>query len=99
MPRTTAMPSSLALALHRPTRAGAMLATLLMLLACSGGTEPRKPEEHRTPVPTPLADAWHAGSVSSVNFFNSSTGHFSAPTGTGLFFRFHTDGSYEKGVL
>lgn len=53
----------------------------------------------RTDVPVELAKEWYYGNLSSVNFFNPSTGQFSAPSGTGMFFKFSADGYYEKGVL
>jgi hypothetical protein len=53
----------------------------------------------RTSVPAPLVGAWQTGTVSSVNFYNPTTGSWGAPSGTGMFFKFTPDGYYEKGVL
>lgn len=53
----------------------------------------------RTSVPAQLASTWQTGTVSSVNFYNPTTGAWSAPSGVGMFFKFTPDGYYEKGVL
>jgi hypothetical protein len=74
---------------------GAALTTLLLVLACSKSVV----EPPGVDVPAAIATTWQTGTVSSVNFFNASTGQFSSPTGTGLFYRFDSDGNYEKGML
>ncbi len=53
----------------------------------------------RTNVPVELAREWYYGNLSSTNFYNPGTGQFSAPSGTGMYFKFTEDGYYEKGVL
>jgi hypothetical protein len=53
----------------------------------------------RTSVPATLVGEWQSGTVSSVNFYNPTTGVWGAPSGTGMFFKFTQDGYYEKGVL
>lgn len=53
----------------------------------------------RTNVPQDLAKNWYTGSISSVNFFNTNTGQFSSPSGVGMYFKFSSDGYYEKGVI
>jgi len=53
----------------------------------------------RTSVPEVLTGEWQTGTISSINFFNSSTGAWGTPSGTGIFFKFSKDGYYEKGVL
>lgn len=53
----------------------------------------------RTSVPAALVGEWQSGTVSSVNFYNPTTGAWGAPSGTGMFFKFKPDGYYEKGVL
>jgi hypothetical protein len=53
----------------------------------------------RTSVPAALVGEWQTGTVSSVNFYNPTTGVWGAPSGTGMFFKFTQDGYYEKGVL
>jgi hypothetical protein len=59
----------------------------------NGNTTPR------TSVPAQLTGAWQSGTVSSINFYNPTTGTWGAPSGTGMFFKFTRDGYYEKGVL
>ena len=53
----------------------------------------------RTAVPAQIVGAWYAGTVSSVDFYNPNTGSWGAPSGTGVYFKFTSDGYYEKGVL
>lgn len=59
----------------------------------NGGNTPR------TSVPAELVGDWKTGTVSSVNFYNPTTGVWGAPSGVGMFFKFTPDGYYEKGVL
>lgn len=51
----------------------------------------------RTPVPEQFVGTWYNGSVSSSNFFNPSTGHWSNAVGSGSFYRFYADGQFEFG--
>lgn len=81
---------------RRIARGGAALTTLLVVHGCSKSVVDPPPG---VDVPASIAATWQTGSVSSVNFFNASTGQFSSPTGTGLFYRFDHDGEYEKGML
>ncbi len=53
----------------------------------------------KTSVPAALVGEWQSGTVSSVNFYNPTTGVWGAPSGTSMFFKFTQDGYYEKGVL
>jgi hypothetical protein len=53
----------------------------------------------RSDLPQELVKEWYTGDISSTNFFNPSTGHFSGPSGVGIYFKFTQDGYYEKGVL
>lgn len=75
----------------------------LLLLGCSkDGSNPVSGPAESTPrseVPVQLAKEWYYGNISSTNFFNPGTGQFSAPSGTGMYFKFTTEGYYEKGVL
>jgi hypothetical protein len=51
----------------------------------------------KTTVPSELVGTWLNGSVSPTNFYNPSTGSWSNGYGTGLFYRFNTDGTFEYG--
>jgi hypothetical protein len=53
----------------------------------------------RTSLAAALVGEWQTGTVSSVNFYNPTTGVFGPPSGTGMFFKFTQEGYYEKGVL
>lgn len=92
------------LPLDELARTGALALFLLLASApgcgsaegSGGGGDPGTP---RTAVPASIADGWYTGTISSVNFFNPTTGSWGAPSGTGMFFEFTADGYYEKGVL
>ncbi len=51
----------------------------------------------RTAVPAELVGAWHHGSVSSINFYNPTTGSWANGYGEGLFYKFNSDGTFEYG--
>jgi len=53
----------------------------------------------KTVVPSVLVGEWQTGTMSSVNFYNPTTGVWGTPSGTGMFFKFTQDGYYEKGLL
>jgi len=88
---------------------GITVFTLLVLFAfsmygCNESPTDAKNEENnsstpRTSVPNQLVADWYAGNITSVNFYNPTTGAWAAPSGTGVFFKFTADGYYEKGVL
>jgi hypothetical protein len=74
----------------------------VILIGCSKESSSINQPDDTTPrsnVPVELAKEWYYGNLSSVSFFNPATGHFSAPSGPGMFFKFSEDGYYEKGVL
>lgn len=86
---------------------GAVLGSALLLAACGskdgGPTGPSDgppgdgAEGPGTPVPAELLGTWYTGNVSSVNFFQPSTGHWDNAGGTGLFYSIKADGTYEFG--
>lgn len=61
--------------------------------------ENKDPRTPRTSVPQQLVASWTTGTISSINFFNTNTGAWSAPSGVGIFYKLTQDGYYEKGVL
>lgn len=61
-----------------------------------GNNDPGTP---RTSVPAQLVAEWFTGTISSIDFYNPNNGVWGAPSGTGIFFKFYSDGYYEKGVL
>ena len=50
-----------------------------------------------TGVPQELVGTWINGAVSATNFYNPATGSWSNGHGTGLFYRFNADGTFEYG--
>jgi len=75
----------------------------LMLGGCSNsGDNPAAPGDGmgatpQTPVPEELVGTWYAGTVSLTNFHNPSTGEWSNAVGSGQFYRFYRDGTFEFG--
>lgn len=72
--------------------------------ACGGGefteADRRALTTPRTPLPAELVGRWHTGSVSSINYYNPSTGQWAAPSGTGAAYVFDAEGYYEEsGIL
>lgn len=53
----------------------------------------------RTAVPAEIAGDWYNGSISTINYYNPTTGQWSPPSGTGISYKFTADGYYEKGGL
>lgn len=77
---------------------------IFFLAGC--GESPNDPADNNnnnnnphTNVPDILVGEWQTNNFSSINFYNPSTGGWGAPSGTGMFFKFTTDGYYEKGLL
>jgi hypothetical protein len=98
------MKSAAICSVQKPSRHTLPLCDLLLLATAScgsegGGAGTNGPATPRTSVPAALAAEWYAGNVSSVNFFDASSGSWGAPSGPGIFFHFSPDGDYEKGVL
>jgi len=74
----------------------------LLIVGCSKNNDSITEPDNITPrtnIPSNLAREWYSGNISSINFFNSTTGQFSSPSGVGMYFKFSTDGYYEKGVI
>lgn len=46
-----------------------------------------------------MVGSWSAGTLSNVNFYNPDTGVWGSPSGVGVYYKFTSDGQYEKGVL
>jgi hypothetical protein len=51
----------------------------------------------QTAVPEEFVGTWYNGSVSLSNFYNSSTGEWTNAVGSGSFYRFFQDGTFEFG--
>ena len=82
--------------------------SVLAALACGGDAAtaagPTDPGTPGTPapgdrVPSQYVGTWVSGNVSPVNFYSPSTGSWGAPSGVGMFYKFSTNGTYEKGLL
>lgn len=95
------------------TLAGIIMFTLFIFFAaalygCSDNPAAPQDENNNPPnpgtgtgntIPAALVGDWYAGDISSVNFYNPSNGSWGAPSGTGMFYKFKQNGTYEKGVL
>ena len=87
------------------------LSRLAAATACgsdSGGStgpgEPGGPGGYQPPpagdrLPSELVGQWVTGTVSGVNFYTPSTGHWNNGYGEGMSFKFTADGKYEQGFL
>lgn len=96
---------------HIPTAAakrGTVLQKLRLILisgsvsllgACGTGAAANNPHSTGGSVPGELVGGWYNGSVSSVNFYDPSTGHWGAPSGSGLFYTFTSDGKFTNGYM
>ena len=96
---------------HR-TRISLALALVLTTVstACGGSDGPSGPGEEPGDgpgnpggpptsgvVPAEVVGTWYSGSVSSINFFTPSTGHWDNAGGTGEFYTLKADGTFEYG--
>jgi hypothetical protein len=45
-----------------------------------------------------IVGSWYAGRGGTQIAYDATTGSFGAPSGSGMMFVFHTDGTYQKGV-
>jgi hypothetical protein len=59
-----------------------------LLLACPG------PDALQSPLSPELVGEWSSGGVSTVDFYNPSTGSWAAPSGAGASYEFAPDGTY-----
>lgn len=53
----------------------------------------------RSAVPAELVGSWYEGSVSSINYYDPTTGAWAPPSGSGFTYTFHADGAYEHSGL
>jgi len=51
----------------------------------------------QTPVPAAFVGTWYNGSISLTNFYNPTTGEWSNAVGSGSFYRFNQNGTFEFG--
>lgn len=73
-----------------------LAASLSLLVACTdedGGFDTPRSE-----VPAPLAGDWFTGSLSTIQYYDETTGQFADPSGEGFYFIFGSDGIYETGA-
>jgi hypothetical protein len=79
---------------------------LLAAVACGGSADAAtgpssgsagSPTGSQGRVPSEIVGTWLNGSVSPTNFYNPTTGSWSNGYGTGLFYRFNADGTFEYG--
>jgi hypothetical protein len=73
---------------------GAMIP--LALAACGGGGDATGPKTPRTAVPEELTGTWLTGTV-SLTEFNESGANWESGYGSGLFYTFHADGTFDYG--
>jgi hypothetical protein len=86
------------------------LALTTLATACGGSDGPSGPGEVDGPgtgtpgetpgagmVPDEVVGTWYTGTVSSINFFTPSTGHWDNAGGTGMFYTLKPDGTFEYG--
>jgi hypothetical protein len=83
--------------------AGAVIA-VLALSACPGGggtleEEGASFDTPRTAVPQQLEGDWFVGSLSSIDYYDRSTGTWAEESGSGFYFIFKADGLYEHGAV
>lgn len=53
----------------------------------------------RSTIDAPLAGPWFTGSLSSIQYYDSSSNTWLDPSGEGFFFVFDGDGGYETGAI
>lgn len=73
------------------------LAAALATAACSGGDGDL--DTPRSPLPAQLAGSWYTGTLSSIQYYDRNTGVFQNPSGSGFYYVFSSDGSYETGAV
>lgn len=89
---------------HPKTLTRLCLLVLLTLLAACGQGGPGMgpapaPALSGTPVPAELQGDWRYGTVSSVSYYDPTTGSWAQPSGTGIYFTLSPDGRYERSSL
>lgn len=75
------------------------LTLLLTLTAAACTTDDDAPDTPRSAVPADLAGAWFTGTLSTLQYYDRSTGEWQDPSGSGFYFIFDDDGDYETGAV
>lgn len=93
----------------RSSRMGVLAGLLSIMLAVGGCRKnPTSADDNtghgnhdtpRTAVPAELVGSWYTGTISTVNYYNPTTGQWSPPSGTGITYSLTADGYYEKSGL
>lgn len=65
-------------------------------VAGPGGAPANTP---RSAVPAELVGSWYEGSVSTINYYDPTTGAWAPPSGSGFTYTFYADGAYEHSGL
>ena len=76
-----------------------VLMLLTLLLAACGSTPSPTPAPGNGSLHTELVGDWFTGNISSIQFYNPTTGSWAAPNGEGFYFIFKADGTYEEGAV
>lgn len=67
---------------------------------CSGSQgAPQTPDTPRSELPAGLTGEWFTGTLSSIQYFDRTTGTFQNPNGEGFYFIFRAGGDYETGAV
>lgn len=74
------------------------LALALTLAACGGGVDDDL-DTPRSDISAPLAGEWFTGTLSTLQYYNPTTGEFQDPSGSGFYYVFDEDGGYETGAV
>jgi len=74
---------------------------LVFTAACGGSTGAGEPELEtpRSALPPELAGEWFTGTLSSIQYYDQTTGVWQDPSGEGFYFVLGADGSYETGAV
>lgn len=72
---------------------------LVLLVACGQANLGGNPALPGTPVPPELQGEWRYGTLSSIDYYDPTTGAWASPSGTGIYFTLGADGSYERSSL
>lgn len=77
------------------------LSTLFLLAAaaCGGAQTPQELDSPRSEVPAELAGRWFTGTLSTIQYYDSNTGQFLDPNGSGFYVIIGEDASYESGAV
>ena len=83
---------------------GIVIGAVLALSACPGGGGTLEEEgatfdTPRTSVPSELRGDWFIGSLSSIDYYDRTTGTWAEESGEGFYFIFSPDGLYEQGAV